>query len=56
MLHDLIKAYADAYTVAITPGVIQEHEFIERQRDSAAEMPVEAKRGRRWRGLLSAFL
>jgi len=56
MLQDLIKAYAEAYTAAITPSIMQRNEVTARERESLPETPVKASRGRAWRGLLSAFL
>jgi hypothetical protein len=56
MLQHLIRAYADAYTIAITPSVrhVRDHEA--RNRDAERETPNENVRGRGWRALLSAFL
>lgn len=56
MLQDLVKAYGEAYTAAITPSLIRRSEAAERDRDTRPETPVKAGRGRGWRVLLSAFL
>lgn len=55
MLQDLVKAYGEAYTVAITPSLMQRSEAAERDREARRETPVKAGRGRSWRVLLSAF-
>lgn len=56
MLQELVKAYGDAYTVAITPSTTRRNETAERNRESQRDTPVKASRGRSWRALLSAFL
>ena len=56
MLQDLVKAYGEAYTAAITPSVMQRNEVAERDRELQRKTPIKASRGRGWRVLLSAFL
>lgn len=56
MLQDLIKAYADAYTIAITPAIAHRHEDGLRNRESSPEAAAKVTRGRGWRVLLSALL
>jgi len=56
MLQDLIKAYADAYTAAVTPSRTHRHEVEAHQREALPDAPAKAAHGRGWRALLSAFL
>jgi hypothetical protein len=56
MLQDLIRAYADAYTVAITSSRTERHYEDAQPRGPLVETPAKARRGGLWRGLFSAFL
>jgi hypothetical protein len=56
MLQDLIRAYADAYTVAITSSRNERHYEDAQPREPLAETPTKTQRGGLWRGLFSAFL
>ena len=52
ILQDLIRAYADAYTVALTPSRPRHEEEAE-PREFPSETPAKAHRSRIWRGLFS---
>ena len=52
MLQDLIRAYADAYTVALTPSRPR-HEEEAAPREFPSETPAKAHRSGIWRGLFS---
>jgi hypothetical protein len=56
MLQDLIRAYADAYTVAFTSSRLRPHEEEAEPRESLNETLAKARRGGLWRGLVSVFL
>jgi len=56
MLQDLIRAYADAYTVAITSSRNERHYEDAEPREPLVDRPAKTHRGRIWRGLFSAFL
>ena len=56
MLHDLLKAYGEAYSAAINlrlPEQSHDHRFAA---DEHVEPPAAPRRSRSWRTLLSAFL
>jgi hypothetical protein len=56
MLHDLLKAYGEAYSAAINlrlPDQSYEHRYAS---DEPAEPVTKPSRSRNWRTLLSAFL
>jgi len=53
MLQHLIRAYADAYTVAFTSTKSQRHDEEAQPRESLDETLAKAQRGGVWRGLFS---
>jgi hypothetical protein len=56
MLQHLINAYAEAYTVAISPSIIRANDRQPREPVSDSEAPGRKSGSGGWRTLLSAFL
>ncbi|MFM9844426.1 MAG: hypothetical protein ACKVOI_15805 [Dongiaceae bacterium] len=56
MLHDLLKAYGEAYSAAINLRLPEQSQDRRFAADAPSTPPTAPSRNRNWRTLLSAFL
>jgi hypothetical protein len=56
MLHDLLRAYGEAYSAAINLRLPEQPQDRRFATDEPSEPPAAPSRSRNWRTLLSAFL